>query len=244
MTYIQPLILLCALAACWGWVRVRRCPGKGILTGSMVGLVLLSWPPVDWLLSRPLESRYERRFLPVTAAPEAIVVFGSSVDPPRRETPYPIPDLDTFLRCEQGAWLHRQWPATPVVASGGGGRWPRPPVAVEMRELLGRAGVPADLIWTEENSRSTYENAEFVAAILRQRGIRKVALVVDATSMTRAAACLRKQGIEVLPAPCDFRVFGRPYLEEFLPNWKAIRRNERTLHELVGLAWYWFQGRI
>ena len=113
-----------------------------------------------------------------------------------------------------------------------------------MRELLRRAGVPPDLIWTEENSRSTYENALFAAEILRKKGITKVALVVDATSMPRAAACLRKQGIQVLPAPCDFRVFGRPYLDEFIPNWKAVRRNERTLHELVGLAWYWFRGRI
>jgi uncharacterized SAM-binding protein YcdF (DUF218 family) len=211
---------------------------------GLLGFVLLSWPPADWLFSRPLESRYERRPLPITPIPGAIVVFGSSVDPPRRETPYPLPDYDTFLRCEQAAWLHRQWPAVPVIACGGGGRWPRPPVAVEMRELLLRAGVPPGLIWTEENSRSTYENALFATEILRKNGITKVALVVDAASMPRAAACLRKQGIQVLPSPCDFRVFGKPYLDEFMPNWKAVRRNERTLHELVGLAWYWLRGRV
>ena len=113
MTYIQPLILIFALAAGLGLLRIRRCRGKNLLMAGVLGLVLLSWPPVDWLFSRPLESRYERRPLPITPMPGAIVVFGSSVDPPRRETPYPLPDQDTFLRCEQAAWLHSQWPVDP-----------------------------------------------------------------------------------------------------------------------------------
>jgi len=113
-----------------------------------------------------------------------------------------------------------------------------------MRNLLGRAGVPFDLIWTEERSLSTYQNALFASQALRKQGITKVALVVDASSMPRAAACLRKQGIQVLPVPCDLRVFGPPYLEEFIPNWKALRRNERTFHEMAGLIWYWALGRI
>jgi uncharacterized SAM-binding protein YcdF (DUF218 family) len=244
ISYVHPLILGFGLLAGLGLLRIRRCPRKGLLITGIFGMVLMSWPPVDWLLSRPLERPYQTGSLSQSPAPEAIVVFGSSVNPPSEETPYPVPDYDTFLRCEHAAWLHNRWPSLPVLASGGGGRWPRPPVAVAMRTLLGRAGVPLNLIWTEERSVSTYQNALFASQALRKQAITKVALVVDASSMTRAAACLRKQGIQVLPAPCDFRVFGRPYLDEFIPNWKALRRNERTLHEMVGLAWYWALGRI
>jgi uncharacterized SAM-binding protein YcdF (DUF218 family) len=113
-----------------------------------------------------------------------------------------------------------------------------------MRQLLEGAGVPETMIWTEELSRNTHEDALYGAAILRKHGIQRIALVVDAQSMPRAEACFRKQGIEVVPAPCDFHVFGRPLSEEFLPNWNAVRRNERTLHEVLGLGWYWLRGWI
>ena len=113
-----------------------------------------------------------------------------------------------------------------------------------MRDFLQRAGVPESIIWTEERSYSTHENAAYGSEILRQHGIDRIALVVDAQSMPRAAACFRKQGIAVVPAPCEFHAFGPPLSEEFLPNWNAIRRNERTLHELVGLGYYWLRGWI
>jgi uncharacterized SAM-binding protein YcdF (DUF218 family) len=112
-----------------------------------------------------------------------------------------------------------------------------------MRELLRRGGVPEDKVWLEERSRSTHENALFGAAILRTNGIRRIALVVDAQSMRRASACFRKEGIEVTPAPTDLRTFG-PWQQELIPNWRAIRRNEITLHELLGLGWYRLHGWI
>lgn len=112
-----------------------------------------------------------------------------------------------------------------------------------MRQLLQEAGVPEAMIWTEQRSRSTYENAVYGAEILRQHGIGKIALVTEARSMLRAELCFRKQRITVVPAPCEFREFESP-LDEFTPSWKAISSNEETLHETAGLAWYWLRGWI
>jgi uncharacterized SAM-binding protein YcdF (DUF218 family) len=67
--------------------------------------------------------------------------------------------------------------------------------------------------------------------------------VVEAQSMPRAAACFRKQGITVVPAPCDFRQF-RQIGSELMPGWKAVQRNEGTLHEILALAWYRLRGWI
>jgi uncharacterized SAM-binding protein YcdF (DUF218 family) len=39
------------------------------------------------------------------------------------------------------------------------------------------SGVPAGMIWTEDRSKSTYENALFSAEILRAKGITRIALV-------------------------------------------------------------------
>ena len=78
-----------------------------------------------------------------------------------------------------------------------------------MRELLRQGGVAENMIWTEEESISTHENAVFAAKILRGHQIDRVALVVNARSMPRAAAVLEKQGIRVSPAPSSFRRMGR-----------------------------------
>jgi uncharacterized SAM-binding protein YcdF (DUF218 family) len=92
-------------------------------------------------------------------------------------------------------------------------------------------------------SRNTHENALYGAEILRGKGVARVVLVTDARSMLRAAACFRKEGIAVVPAPSSFRQFG-PLSRELLPGWTGIARNEATLHEVVGLAWYRLRGWI
>jgi uncharacterized SAM-binding protein YcdF (DUF218 family) len=61
--------------------------------------------------------------------------------------------------------------------------------------------------------------------------------------MVRATACFRKQGIAVVPAPSDFRQLGT-FSEEAFLSWRAVRRNEITLHETLGLLWYWLHGWI
>jgi len=112
-----------------------------------------------------------------------------------------------------------------------------------MRDIVLKNGVAENLAWVEEQSASTRENAFYSARILRQHGIARVALVVDATSMPRAAACLRKFGMEVVPAPSSFYQLG-PQPKDLLPGWKPIRQNEDTLHELLGLVWYKSRGWI
>jgi uncharacterized SAM-binding protein YcdF (DUF218 family) len=240
MSYIQPLLLLFIVLGFLGLLRLRHCSRRGLAAAGILGLFFLSWPPIDWLLSRPLEARYPIKPFQTALAPQAIVVLISSVSPPLYERPYPLPDQETFGRCEHAAWLHTHWKPLPILACTGATNRE----SATMRELLHRAGVPDDMIWIEERSRSTHEQAVHASEILRQRGISRIALVVEAQSMLRAAACFRKQGVEVAPAPSDYREFDPSWKEEVLPSWKSIRRNETTLHEALGLAWYWLRGWI
>jgi hypothetical protein len=156
MTYIQPLLLVFLMVAFTGLVwrehgQKFRLPMLGLL-----GLLFLSWPPVDWLLSRPLEARYPVQPFP-PAPVQAIVVLSSTVSPPRYERPYARPDKETYQRCEFAAWLHKNWRPLPVLACGGPGARAEPAVSVTMRQLLQQGGVPEVLIWTEERSHSTLE---------------------------------------------------------------------------------------
>ena len=236
MTYTEPLLLVFGLAALIGLARVWRCHRKGLLVAGIVGLILCTWPPVEWLLSRPLEARYPVRPFRATPGLQAIVVFAAAVSPPLYERPYPQAGYDTVERCAYAAWVNRQIGPVPLLVCGGREDGSNPAFAVTMRELLRQAGIPQDMIWTEEESRSTYENALFGARILKSHGIGRVALVVDARSMPRAAAVLEKQGIRVTPAPSRLRQWEG--LRELLPGWKAIRGNEETLHEALAFWWY------
>jgi uncharacterized SAM-binding protein YcdF (DUF218 family) len=242
MTYIQPLILLFSAMALIGLVRHRRCEGALLPMVGTLALLLLAWHPVAWVLSRPLEARYPVR-PPQSTGARAIVVLSSSVDPPHFERPYPLPDQETYRRCETAAWLFRQAEPVPVLVSGGLGPGIEQPYSATMSELLQRAGVPKSMIWIEQRSRSTHENAVYTAEILRKHDVSRIVLIVDAQSMPRAAACFRKEGIDVIPAPSSFIEFG-PLADDLIPSWRGIRDNEITLHESVGLMWYWLRGWI
>jgi uncharacterized SAM-binding protein YcdF (DUF218 family) len=148
-----------------------------------------------------------------------------------------------YERCEFAAWLHTHGHSVPILATGGRQADSEQPLSVTMLQLLRRAGVAESMIWTESRSSSTHENAAYSAEILKQHGIRRIMLVTEAQDMLRAERSFRKEGLVVVPAPCAFRELG-PALEELIPTWKAIYRNERTLHETVGLAWYWLRGWI
>lgn len=241
MTYAQPLLLIFITAALAGLLAVRSPRGKYTALGGVLGVLLISWPPVDWLLEQPLAMRYPVR--PFQAPPDlqAIVVLGSNVQPLQYERRYPLPDFETFKRCEHAAWIFQRWGPLPVLACAG--KQPHVRAGDTMRDLLQRAGVGESMIWTEEQSRSTHENAMYGAKILRAHGVKRIALVVDAQSMPRAAACFRKEGIDVTAAPSEFRTWG-PLSEELLPDWRAIGRNEVTLHEVLGTAWYRLRGWI
>jgi uncharacterized SAM-binding protein YcdF (DUF218 family) len=238
MTYLHPLLLVLLLITTAGVIRLKPCKGWWIPMLGALGLFVISWPPIDWLFSQSLEAWYTPGSLPARPA-EAIVVLSSSVDPPRRERPYPLPDRYTYARCEFAAWLYKTWRPVPVLACGGGA----PPVSATMRVLLQRAGVPDHMIWTEDRSGSTYENAVYGSRILQKNGIHSIALVVEAQSMLRAEACFRRQGMTVAPAPCRFRDFG-PLRDELIPDGQVIARNEVTLHEVLGLGWYKLRGWI
>ncbi len=243
MTYLQPLLGFFILLSLIGLIRLRRRKRSRLAWVGIGGILAISWPPIDWVLSRPLEMGYPIRPFPSGTA-EAIVVLSAGVLPPDYERPYALLDEESFTRVEHAVWLYHRWRPLPVLACGGVPEGEHaPPFSAAMRDQIEHSGVPANMIWTEDRSRSTHENALYGAEILRAHGVGRIALVVDAKSMPRASACFRKLGIAVVPAPCDFRQWNS-FLEDALPSWKAIRRNEDMLHETLGLAWYWLRGWI
>ena len=199
MTYTQPFTFLFLLIAAVGLCGLRphwKTASWRIACGGLLGLFALTWPPASVILARPLTGRYVKEIRPRGDA-EAIVVLAGAVSYPTNERPYALVGRDTYRRVMHAAWLYHNWKPLPVMASGGPESRNGEAASVVMRRMLEREGVPPSKIWTEEQSRSTHENALYSAKLLHEHGIHRIALVVETDSMLRAEMCFRKQGLDV-----------------------------------------------
>lgn len=248
MSYVQPVLplILAALAAALAARRlaVGRRAERALLWAAFLGLLLWSSPPAARLLFFTLE----RDLTPadkLEADTEAIVVFGGGLEPAYAAQPQPLAGESTYRRAMHAAWLYRRGKPLPVFVSGGPSGAGDTVIADVARQVLEGAGVPADRIHLERRSTSTQENAVYTAELLRRHGIRKVALVTDGYHMRRAQSCLRRQGIDVIAAPCSLRS-RRPFTHwrQWLPAGEAISDNEAVLHEWIALVWYRASGKI
>jgi uncharacterized SAM-binding protein YcdF (DUF218 family) len=244
--FILPLLLLVACGAHFlSRKQFRRRAGQ-VLSLSLVGMFLISWPPVAWLVSGSLEWWYETN--PAGSADaETIVVLAGAAWPAGQYQPYDLPRNSTVVRCRHAAFLHARWKSLPVIVCGA--KFSREgsegSVSDLMATLLRGWNVPEHMLRTDDRSRSTFEQAVRTAEMLRESGSKKILLVTEAYHMLRAAACFRRAGLEVTPAPCGFRAASFEFkLSNFLPNHDAIRLNEEALHEWSAIAWYWVRGRI
>ena len=238
LTYSHPLLLCLLIIAVWGLVARRR----PLLVTAIAGIFLLAWPPVAWVGAQVLEAWYSPK-LPAADLVQAIVVLAAGAAP--AEAPDLAPSLkeNTYLRCQHALAIWKRNPRLPMLLCGGTEPGLKTSLASIMRRMMAEQGVPESMLWTEDNSTSTYENALFGTRILRQKGVQRIILVTEAYHMLRSERCFRKQGIVVIPAACNFaHVGGEP--NSVLPVGGGILLNEQTLHELVGLSWYLVKGRI
>ena len=110
-------------------------------------------------------------------------------------------------------------------------------IARVMKEDYGLGGVI-----TEDNSRTTRENAINTAALLRDLGIDSIVLVTHAVHMARAVTAFQRFDIRVTPAPTlYFPSRLEPLdIESWLPSALSMYQTRYALHELLGRVWYWW----
>ncbi|MEM3432742.1 MAG: YdcF family protein [Candidatus Methanomethyliaceae archaeon] len=185
----------------------------------LLAALLLLWASSNRWTSLWLARTLEWRYLPPQEIPtaEVIVVLGGgteSADFPRSGV-----ELNSAGdRVLYAAWLYQQGKAEHLLLSGGSIEWRQDSStpAEEMAALLQRLGIPREALWLETQSRNTYENALNCRKILEAKGIQRIILVTSALHMPRAVALFEHQGLEVIPAPTDFKVTQE--------NWQALRQ--------------------
>ncbi|MDE2006046.1 MAG: YdcF family protein [Rhodospirillales bacterium] len=218
------------MRGCW------RRAGRWLTGASVVGLLVLAIPAVSLALLLSLE-----RGLPLAppagSPPGAIVILSAEVThlegPGRPEQPGRM----TLQRLWAGVRLYRRT-HLPILVSGGrlGGR-AAVPVATQMANALREEfQVPARFV--EDRSGTTWQNAQYSAAILRRAGIGSIWLVTNAWHEKRAILAFRHFGVTATAAPVALD--GWAFV--LAPSAGAWRDAYLAFHEWIGLAWYALQA--
>lgn len=144
----------------------------------------------------------------------------------------------SYWRCIYAVRAWRQGHFRRVVLCGGpAGLQPRPTISGSMRDFLVSSGVPRDVIFLEEQSRSTRENAVNATQLVAGWPGKKVLLTSD-LHMFRAYRVFRAAGLDVVPRPIPDAVKNS---QSFRGRWS----NSWVLAvETVKIAYYAARGWI
>ncbi|HXX74802.1 MAG TPA: YdcF family protein [Nitrospiraceae bacterium] len=225
------------------WIR------RSSVTAFML-LVTVSSPLIANQLIGSLETWYSPPVIGSSDRYDAVVVLGGGID--KKGTLRPTAELTSYSRNRTtcGVDLYMRGYAPRLVLTGGDGSvfGSGPKEAPEMKRWAHRLGVPDDAIVTEEEARTTYENAIGTRRLLGQASI---LLVSSASHLPRATALFSKQGFRVTPVPCTYVAQNKPRddwkdlnLFAFLPSDRALQYSQDAIAEVIGLAVYWLTGKI
>jgi uncharacterized SAM-binding protein YcdF (DUF218 family) len=225
------LALLGVLIAIW-----RRGLGLLLATLGIVAALALSTNGMALVLARHLMPGVRAAPAEELRTAQAIVILGGGVLPQAPEYGLPQPAPHTLQRLRYGAWLSTQT-GKPLAFAGGVG-WAAAGTGTESEGSVARRVLQQEygltLKWMDDRSHDTAENAVRTAEMLQPAGVRRIALVTDATHIPRAAAAFRAAGFDVIPAPTGFPMReGRPALE-WLPSSVGAATSRNLIREWLG----------
>jgi len=218
------------------------------MTASGLGLLYIASLPVTAgiLLSglEPETALFEKTLLVNDKPPQAIVILGAGRRYYAPEFAGGTPNTFALERIRYGVWLARRT-LLPILVSGGLGTEQSPPEAELMKQLI-ESEYALPVRWIETQSRTTYENAQYSAKILKAEGIDSIYLVTHARHIKRSMQSFKKFGLDVVPAPTVFN--GKDQrgltLRHFLPSAKSLNRTAQVFHEWTGMVWYWLRYQV
>ncbi|MDP3814550.1 YdcF family protein [Pseudomonas sp.] len=242
---LPPGLLLLLLLLAW-WLRRRfprvaaTCFGLGL-----GGLWLCSLPvTVEWS-ARLLESEpalSEQQWAGLAERVDVIVVLGAGREQADPGWGGDQPGLQALERLRYAARLAKA-SGLPLLTSGGLHYGAPPSEAALMAQVLER-DYGLRVRWQEGQSRTTWENATYSAAMLKETGLKRVLLVTQAWHMPRARWSYEQAGFQVLSAPMGFLgvANGRP-AGGWLPESKALWQSGLLINEAIGqLGYRWAYG--
>jgi uncharacterized SAM-binding protein YcdF (DUF218 family) len=241
---INLIIGLISIATILLWFNKQRA-AKILLTFCLlINLPLLLYPVSD-LLIFPLENRFQKPSeMPNNI--DGIIILGGG-EKLKVSTSWQHAEMgnggDRYLAA---ASLSRHYPNAPIIFSGGSGFLRFQGTKREAHfatQLLVEHGVGQQRINIESQSRNTYENFLFLKTVLPNiEG--QYLLVTSAYHMPRAVGIARKQNINVIPYPVDYRSTTASNRQWDFDLFSHLEVLEPAWREWIGLTVYFLSGKI
>ena len=135
-----------------------------------------------------------------------------------------------------------------ILVSGGNGRLTNASVqeADDLKEAFLLMGVASDDLIIENQSRNTYESAQYVKAMIREREDSDLLLITSAFHMRRSLACFRKAEIQTEAFSADVYSHPREFTLDvmLIPKVEAFVFWQILFKEWVGMVAYKVAGHI
>ncbi|MBA3582748.1 MAG: envelope biogenesis factor ElyC [Gammaproteobacteria bacterium] len=219
------------------WFTKQQKTGRFIVTIGILLLLALSLDPVSNQMLGPLESRYQPYHVNQhdrTAIKYIVVLSAGYASDPELPVTSQL-DEGSMVRLVEGVKIHRAYPNSKLVLSGGT-IFDRAPAAKIMADVAKQLGVRQQDIILETISRDIYEQAKLVSVIL---GKDRFILVTSASHMFRSMRMFEKLEAKPIAAPAGYMVKDANSftIRSFLPNTFSLQKAEKAVYEYVGILW-------
>ena len=244
-----PLVLELMLV---GWLLRRRSRykrfGLGLIWAGPVLLALMGYGLLGEGYLRRIESQYrpigvDSSRMECAPAGTDIVVLGQGLaNEPARPMLSRVNRI-LLARLLEGVRIHRRTSDSRIVVSVSGDST-REDEERFIREFAGVVGLTRDRFVLMSGSQDTAAEARNVRAVVRGT---RVVLVSSASHLPRAVALFRREGLDPIPAPCDYetRLSKPPHRDpdELFPGVGGLAKAERAIYEALGRLWTAVGGR-
>lgn len=215
----------------------RRAKGRYAALVITLLLYISSLMPTAQLLTHGLEARYTQ---PEAVNADVIAVLGGGAV-------NDVPDIDGgsaltaigMNRLATGMRLQKML-NVPIIVSGGKVFADSGVEAEISKRVLVGMGTDAAMVFTDTQALNTKQNAQNIAAMCREHGWQRAAVVTSALHMPRAMQNFTAvgEGLQITAYPCDYLSSGKIYLSafSFVPQAYALDMTAMALKEYLALA--------
>jgi uncharacterized SAM-binding protein YcdF (DUF218 family) len=244
----SPLVVVAILTAVaiWWWRRPGSRGPWRLLVGYLAIFYFVSTPIGSNLLVAGLAhglTAVER--VEDAKGAEAIVVLGGGVQTVSARG-HVLAQLQSTpsLRILEAVRLYKLLAPRVVIVSGGiaDPRTELRPEAEQMASALAAAGIPANLILTDPDAKTTHDHPRTVGPLLQARHVRQFVIITSPMHMRRSLGVFRAQGYDPVGSVSALQseqLTSRPF---FLPNDDSMMLSDQALYEYAAFVMYWWRG--
>jgi uncharacterized SAM-binding protein YcdF (DUF218 family) len=227
-----------------GWMLLFKKPAAGKRLIGM-GLLIIFFAGSGFLpgiMMRSLENRIPAGTIPSRI--DGVIVLAGMVNMESSRKGL-IELTEQSDRIIEGIIMLQKYPEAKLIITGGSGSLKQGENLKEadyLKKLAISLGVNEERILIERNSRNTHEHALTLAKMLHTKEEGQWVLITSAFHMPRSFGCFKKEGLNVIPYPVDYKTkmdsFNNFSLVSFLPTMRNLSSFNIALHEWLGLATY------